>query len=95
MVASSWSQRVSFCYVIWSLFSNVFCSVDAQWITAKKDWKGSKRRHKLQGSKGLTDFSSAVPEAGQAKNDAAYDKDMDATRCILYLHGGDNFLFVG
>ena len=81
-------------YVIWSLFSNMFYSVDAQWITAKKDWKESKRKHKLQRSKGFTDFSSAGPEAGQGKNEA-YDKDMDATRCILYFHGGENFLFMG
>ena len=83
-------------YVILSKFSNIFYSVDAQWITAKKDWKESKRRDKLQRSKGFTDFSSSAgPEAGQAKNDATYDKDMDATRCILYFHGGDDFLLVG
>ena len=75
--------------------SNMFYSVDAQWITAKKDWKESKRWHKLQRPKAFTDFSSAGPEVGQAKDEAAYDKDMDATRCILYFHGGDNFLFVG
>ena len=73
----------------------MFYSVDAQWITAKKDWKESKRKHNLQRSKGLTDFSSAGPEVGQAKDEAAYDKDMDATRCILYFHGGGNFPFVG
>ena len=73
----------------------MFYSVDAQWITAKKDWKESKRRHQLQRSKGFTDFSSAGSETGQAKNEAAYDKDMDATRCILYFHGGESFLFVG
>ena len=77
------------------MFSNMFHSVDAQWITAKKDWKESKRRHKLQRSNGFTDFPSAGPEPGQAKNEAAYDKDMDATRCILYFHGGENFLFLG
>jgi hypothetical protein len=66
--------------------------VDAQWITAKKDWKESKRRHKLHR---FTDFSSAGPETGQEKNEAAYDKDMDATRCILYFHGGEDFPFVG
>jgi hypothetical protein len=49
----------------------------------------------LQREKGFTDFSSAGSEAEQAKNEAAYDKDMDATRCILYFHGGENFLFVG
>ena len=82
-------------YVNWNMVSNMVYSVDAQWITAKKDWKESKRRHKLQRSKEFTNFSSASPEAGQAQNEAAYDKDMDATRCILYFHGGDNFLFVG
>ena len=70
-------------------------SVDAQWFTAKKDWKESKRKHKLQRSKEFTDSSSPGSEAGQAKNEAAYDKDMDATRCILYFHGGDDFFFVG
>ena len=77
------------------MFSDKFCSVDAQWITAKKDWEESKRRHKLQRQKGFTDSSSGSPEGGQAANEAVYDKDMDATRCILYLHGGGNFLLVG
>jgi hypothetical protein len=74
----------------------MFYSVDAQWITAKKDYKESKRRHKLQQPKEFADFSSSAgTEAGQAKNEPAYDKDMDATRCILYFHGGDNFLYMG
>ena len=90
----STGQLLFFIYVTWSMFSNMLHSVDAQWITAKKDWKESKRRHKQQRSKGFTDFPSAGPEAGQEKNEAAYDKDMDATRCILYFHGGDNFLIV-
>ena len=56
---------------------------DAQWITARKDWNESKRRHELQQSKGFTDSSSAGPEAGRHS-------------CILrlYFRGGDNFLFV-
>ena len=74
-------------------FSNAFYSIEAEWITAKKDWKESKRRHKLQQEKGLTDSSSGSPEAVDAKNEAVYDKDMDASRCILYLHGGENPLF--
>ena len=49
----------------------------------------------MQWSKGFTEFSSADPEAGQAENETTYDKDMDATRCILYFHGGENFLFLG
>jgi hypothetical protein len=35
----------------------------------------------------------ALKQDRQEKNEAAYDKDMDATRCILYFHGGENFLF--
>lgn len=61
--------------------------VDAQWITAKKDWEESKRRHERQWAKGFT-HSSSNPEVGDAKHEAVYDKDMDASRCILYLHGG-------
>ena len=93
MVASSWGQRVSYDMSKYGAFSNAFYSIEAEWITAKKDWKESKRRHKLQQEKGLTD-SSGSPEAVDAKNEAVYDKDMDASRCILYLHGGENSLFV-
>ena len=81
------------CYLRSGAFSNKFYSVDAQWITAKKDWEESKRRHNLQRQNGFTDSSSG-PKTGQATNEAVYDKDMDASRCILYLHGGENFLFV-
>lgn len=77
----------------WSMFPDIFYRVDAQWITAKKDWKESKRKHKLQREKGSTDSSSGGPEAGDAKNEAVYDKDMDASRCILYFHGGENLSF--
>ncbi|TFK23134.1 alpha/beta-hydrolase [Coprinopsis marcescibilis] len=51
--------------------------VDAQWIAARKDWQEAKRRHKQKG-----DTYSASDE------DLPYNKDMDAMRCILYLHGG-------
>jgi hypothetical protein len=54
-------------------------SVDAQWIVAKKDWREAKRRHKQRGE--------AYPASNQ-NEEAAYVKDMDAMRCILYLHGG-------
>lgn len=95
MVASPWCQWVN--YVECDLgvcFPDTFYSVDAQWITAKKDWEESKRRHKLQRQKGLAEPPSDGSEAGQTKNEAVYDKDMDASRCIIYLHGGENFLFV-
>jgi len=65
------------------------CSVDAQWITAKKDWKEAKRRHKMHREQNLTDLpSSPSTEHVKGKPEAVYEKDMDAMRCILYLHGG-------
>ncbi|EAU91257.2 lipase/esterase [Coprinopsis cinerea okayama7 len=51
--------------------------VDAQWIAAKKDWREAKRRFKQRGEKYST-----------ANEEGTYAKDMDAMRCILYLHGG-------
>ena len=61
-------------------------SVDAQWITAKKDWQEAKRRHKMHREQNLTDSPSSPSTDG--KPEAVYEKDMDAMRCILYLHGG-------
>jgi hypothetical protein len=64
-------------------------SVDAQWITAKKDWKEAKRRHKMHREQKLKDLPSPPPtEHVKGKPEAVYEKDMDAMRCILYLHGG-------
>ncbi|KAJ7594874.1 Alpha/Beta hydrolase protein [Mycena floridula] len=53
--------------------------VDAQWITAQKDWKELKKRHKMH------DRSKAHPVAESA---ADYEEQMDEMRCILYAHGG-------
>ncbi|KAF9560975.1 alpha/beta-hydrolase [Agrocybe pediades] len=62
--------------------------VDAQWLTSKKDWEDSKRRHKKE----QQDHKDAVPPAADAnleeKSEGVYEKKMDAMRCILYLHGG-------
>ncbi|KIM40342.1 hypothetical protein M413DRAFT_177504 [Hebeloma cylindrosporum] len=61
--------------------------VDAQWITAKKDWKEAKRRHKRE--QNMKDLPSPPPtEHVKGKPEGVYEKDMDAMRCILYLHGG-------
>ncbi|KAG6815607.1 hypothetical protein H0H87_012987 [Tephrocybe sp. NHM501043] len=61
--------------------------VDAQWITAKKDWENAKRRMKMQEkAKGLE-----IPPTGsdeKAGDSDIYEKHMDAMRCILYSHGG-------
>jgi hypothetical protein len=68
-------------------------SVDGQWITARKDYQEAKRRHK---TKRAHDKSSSdngpnppdITEDPQSTTGGAYEKDMDAMRCILYLHGG-------
>ncbi|KAG7091172.1 hypothetical protein E1B28_010224 [Marasmius oreades] len=56
--------------------------VDAQWITAKKDWQEHKRRYKMQ------DRAARENEAYSAVDSGTYEKDMDEMRCILYSHGG-------
>ncbi|KAF9012561.1 hypothetical protein BDQ17DRAFT_1297729 [Cyathus striatus] len=61
--------------------------IDAQWITAKKDWREAKRRYKMQqkqrGSDVLQDGAPSTEE-----QPAVYRAEMDEMRCILYLHGG-------
>ncbi|KAF7351100.1 Abhydrolase-3 domain-containing protein [Mycena sanguinolenta] len=59
--------------------------VDAQWITAKKDWQEAKRRYKMQDkSKTSTQVPAVDPEA----DSGTYEEHMDEMRCILYSHGG-------
>ncbi|KAG6920232.1 hypothetical protein DXG01_005001 [Tephrocybe rancida] len=66
--------------------------VDAQWITAKKDWENAKRRTKMkEKAKGNDPLStaSADPSAGGLADSGTYEKHMDEMRCILYSHGGE------
>ncbi|KAG5339479.1 hypothetical protein C0989_004066 [Termitomyces sp. Mn162] len=64
--------------------------VDAQWITAKKDWENAQRRTKMQ-KKAKEDSSGSLPSTdlptGVADSEI-YEKHMDEMRCILYSHGG-------
>ncbi len=68
-------------------------SVDAQWITAKKDWLEAKKKYKMQyqNPKPVPPFMGSE-EDKSFENEGMYDKDMDAMRCILYLHGGQALL---
>ncbi|KAJ6589896.1 hypothetical protein DFH09DRAFT_976385 [Mycena vulgaris] len=59
--------------------------VDAQWITARKDWQEAKRRYKMH-QKSKT--SSEAPPVDPAADSAPYEEHMDEMRCILYSHGG-------
>ena len=71
--------------------AHAISSVDGQWITAKKDYQEAKKRYKEQARAGTADASSNSPPTNEdVKNspNGTYDEDMDAMRCILYLHGG-------
>ncbi|KAG6813290.1 hypothetical protein H0H92_012445 [Tricholoma furcatifolium] len=65
--------------------------VDAQWITAKKDWESAKRRQKMNEKAKETEQPDKDPEELQGEKSAdngCYEKHMDEMRCILYCHGG-------
>lgn len=63
------------------------CSVDGQWIAAKKDWLEAKRKYKMQ--EATAKGSAGTPEASpNAQDQGLYEEEMDEMRCILYLHGG-------
>jgi hypothetical protein len=54
----------------------------------KKDWREAKKRHKAQAQMGVNSPTSPPPESSRSGDNGIYNKDMDAMRCILYLHGG-------
>lgn len=63
------------------------CSVDGEWIVAKKDWQEAKRRQKARES---TSDGGPSLDASQPSQEmpATYQPEMDEMRCILYAHGG-------
>ncbi|GLB37690.1 putative alpha beta-hydrolase [Lyophyllum shimeji] len=64
--------------------------VDAQWITAKKDWEEAKRRHKMQEKAKGADPTPTSADASSEKvgSNGSYQTYMDGTPCMLYSHGG-------
>ncbi|KAJ7686541.1 hypothetical protein B0H17DRAFT_1013522 [Mycena rosella] len=58
--------------------------VDAQWVTARKDWQEAKRRYKMYNKSKTTSETPVDPAA----DSSPYEEHMDAMRCILYSHGG-------
>ncbi|KAJ7782646.1 hypothetical protein B0H16DRAFT_1493861 [Mycena metata] len=50
--------------------------VDAQWITARKDWQEAKKQ------------PPGRPQVDPEADSAPYEEYMDEMRCILYSHGG-------
>ncbi|EGO26401.1 hypothetical protein SERLADRAFT_414458 [Serpula lacrymans var. lacrymans S7.9] len=74
----------------------VAVSVDAEWITARKDWREAKKRTKAyeKQKKSSTDPSpkgkSDTDLEGEEPSNGTdtYNEEMDEMRCILYAHGG-------
>lgn len=88
-----------FHFFLFVLTSFYLARIDAQWITAKKDWREAKRRHKMRRSQMpnsmLDPQSSEQPsETSTGGSDDTYEKYMDEMRCILYIHGGEGSRFV-
>ncbi|KAG6840751.1 hypothetical protein C0991_004601 [Blastosporella zonata] len=73
-----------------SAYSLVLSRVDAQWITAKKDWENAKRRMKMQEK--AKEPEPVDPSTEKGPDCGIYEKHMDAMRCILYSHGGEYML---
>ncbi|KAJ6631524.1 hypothetical protein B0H10DRAFT_2299906 [Mycena sp. CBHHK59/15] len=65
--------------------------VDAQWVTAKKDWQEAKRRYKMHQKSKPASEASVNPEA----DSAPYEEHMDEMRCILYSHGAEGGYYFG
>lgn len=65
--------------------SHEIISVDAQWITAKKDWQEAKRRYQDRGNTQRDEKHEPMLDQSES---ATYNQDMDTMRCILYAHGG-------
>ncbi|KAI0919010.1 hypothetical protein AcV5_002037 [Taiwanofungus camphoratus] len=68
--------------------------IDAEWITAKKDWEEAKKRHKAQQKEKSSNIRKASRSADMPKDGssqeapAVYEPEMDKMRCILFAHGG-------
>lgn len=60
--------------------------VDGQWIVAKKDWREAKQRDKQRAELHIP--PSKPSTTSSTDEDSTYNKEMDAMRCILFLHGG-------
>jgi hypothetical protein len=97
MVASARSSRVMSMSVIYSFTRSHLFSIDAEWITARKDYldakKRSKAKHKensnadVPATESDTQIPGGLPTLSSSGNNS-YKEEMDEMRCILYAHGG-------
>ena len=78
------------------LLNLIYPRVDAEWITARKDYLEEKKRRKAKHKKGSNVDTAAETYAqtsnelpgSSASDDNVYKEEMDEMRCILYAHGG-------
>ncbi|KAL6305246.1 hypothetical protein BKA93DRAFT_825271 [Sparassis latifolia] len=61
--------------------------IDAEWITAKKDYQEAKRRDEAH-RKGNSERARGEDSVEGQDGPAVYGPEMDAMRCILFAHGG-------
>jgi hypothetical protein len=73
----------------------IFPRIEAQWITAKKDWREAKKRHKMQHNAESHVSAAPVSEKMPSEDSCTYEKAMDEMRCILFLHGGGCSCYFG
>lgn len=66
--------------------------IEAQWITAKRDWREGKKRYKMQQQYNTDANGDLSNDGGESSEDSCkYEEAMDGMRCILYFHGGGYF----
>ncbi|KAK2463097.1 hypothetical protein APHAL10511_004752 [Amanita phalloides] len=65
--------------------------IEAQWITAKKDWREAKKRYKMHQRKTEANGTEGPNISTESPDEFTYEEAMDDMRCILYIHGGGYF----
>lgn len=82
--------------VIKSITQYHLSSIDAEWITDRKDYLEAKKRSKAKHKENSNADIPATESYAQTSNGLAssangnnsYKEEMDEMRCILYAHGG-------
>ena len=84
-----WMGKEKYTYSPRVIVDMIFPRIEAQWITAKKDWREAKKRHKMQHNAEPNVSTAPIRENTPPEESQGYEKAMDQMRCILYLHGGE------
>lgn len=98
-MASTWSQGVKISAPVnqESFTHSSLSSIDAEWITARKDYQEAKKRSKAKHKENsnteipTSESDTLTPSglvASSSNESNIYNEEMDEMRCILYAHGG-------